>query len=84
MDLDRVTFLIFALISEIIRHCWAIPGLIDLSQSLSDKKYPEIEGSLRVEANIIQMKNPRGTTRYYTPCDLIPGYCDPRISVAID
>lgn len=84
MDLDRATFLIFALLSALIRSCIAIPGLIDLGQSLSDKQYPEVKGYFRVEANIIQMKNPRGTTRYYMPCDLIPGYCDPRITVAID
>ncbi|OQV15541.1 hypothetical protein BV898_10263 [Hypsibius exemplaris] len=65
--------------------CLAIPGLIDLGQSLSDKTiYPEIKGNFRIEANIISMENPRGTTWNYMPCDVVPGNCDPKITVAID
>ncbi|GAU88371.1 hypothetical protein RvY_01081 [Ramazzottius varieornatus] len=77
-----LTFLIVAVIfSEVV----AIPGLIDLGQSLSDTaKYPKVQGYFRIEANIIRLENPRGTTKNWFPCDLIPGSCDPKITAAID
>ncbi|OQV15540.1 hypothetical protein BV898_10262 [Hypsibius exemplaris] len=85
MDIDRANFLIFTLLGIILECCNAIPGPIDLGQALSDRsQYPQIKGYFRIEANIIQMLNPRGTTRMYLPCDVIPGRCDPKISVAID
>ncbi len=62
----------------------AIPGLIDLGQSLVDRKYPLIKGYFRIEAHIIRMENPRGTTKGFLPCDLVPGSCDPKITAAID
>lgn len=63
----------------------AIPGLIDLSQDAADAaRYPEVKGCFRIEALILTMQNPRGTTRHHMPCDLVPGSCDPKITGAID
>ena len=85
MDIERATFLLFTLLGVFLPFCRAIPGPIDLGQALSDRsKYPQVKGYFRIEANIIQMLNPRGTTWNYFPCDLIPGRCDPIITVAID
>ncbi|XP_055331186.1 uncharacterized protein LOC129583422 [Paramacrobiotus metropolitanus] len=65
--------------------CLGIPGVVDLSQSLMDKaRYPEIKGCYRIEALILTMQNPRGTTRNWMPCDLVPGSCNPKITGAID
>jgi hypothetical protein len=63
----------------------AIPGPIDLGQALADRaRYPQVKGYFRIEANIISMANPRGTTKNWMPCDLVPGSCDPKITAAID
>lgn len=77
-----LSLLVFGMIlSEVA----AIPGLIDLGQKLSDRaKFPEIRGHFRIEANIISLQNPRGTTKSMLPCDIIPGNCDLRVTTAID
>ena len=63
----------------------SIPGPVDLGQALADRaRYPQVKGYFRIEANIIHMANPRGTTKNWMPCDLIPGKCDPKITAAID
>jgi hypothetical protein len=77
-------FISLLLVVEWTMLVQAIPGLIDLGQSLADKKYPLIKGYFRIEANIIRMENPRGTTKSFMPCDLVPGSCDPKITAAID
>jgi len=77
--------LLVTILGIIVQQCQAIPGPVDLGQALSDRsKYPQVKGYFRVEANIIQMLNPRGTTWNFMPCDIIPGKCDPKITVAID
>lgn len=85
MDFDHATLLLLAIVGCIVRSSNAIPGPIDLSQALLDKsRYPMIKGYFRVEAQIIKMLNPRGTTWNYAPCDLVPLVCDPKIDAAID
>ena len=85
MDFKLGNVLLVALCGFFVKQSQAIPGPIDLGQALSDRtKYPQVTGFFRIEANIIKMLNPRGTTWNYLPCDLIPGRCDPTISVAID
>ncbi|XP_055331185.1 uncharacterized protein LOC129583421 [Paramacrobiotus metropolitanus] len=62
----------------------AIPGPWDLMQDALDLKNTKITGYFRIEALILTMQNPRGTTRRWMPCDLVAGKCDPLIKVAID
>lgn len=63
----------------------AIPGAVDIGQSAADRaRYPEVKGCFRIEALILTMANPRGTTRNWMPCDLVPGKCNPKITAAID
>ena len=58
----------------------AIPGPIDLMQDAMDRKYPEIKAPFRVEAHIIRLDNPRGTTKGWMPCDIFGGTCDPKVT----
>jgi len=75
----------FILLAVCVCFTQAIPGLVDHGQDLSDVfKFKKVSGYFRIEANIIRFENPRGTTRHYTPCDLVPGSCDPKITGVID
>ncbi|GAU88374.1 hypothetical protein RvY_01083 [Ramazzottius varieornatus] len=64
----------------------AIPGPIDLAQDAKDATtYPLIQGYFRVEARILSLENPRGTTRNMVPCDIArPGACDTQVFAVID
>lgn len=60
----------------------AIPGLLDLTQGLIDRQYPEIKAPFRVEVEVLRMDNPRQTTKGWMPCDFFSGTCDPKITGA--
>ncbi|OQV15539.1 hypothetical protein BV898_10261 [Hypsibius exemplaris] len=64
----------------------AIPGPVDLAQDARDTSmYNLVNGYFRIEARILRMENPRGTTRNMVPCDVLKvGKCDTKVSAAID
>lgn len=62
----------------------AIPGLIDLGQALADRSNPVCTGPFRIEAEIGELANPRGTTKGWMPCDFLGGKCDPKVTGVID
>lgn len=70
----------------LIQFASAIPGIIDLAQDAKDMStYNLVNGYFRIEARIIRMENPRGTTRNMVPCDLIRiGKCDTKVAAVID
>ena len=83
--LSLLIALVLVCLSQLMSVVQSIPGPVDLGQALADRaRYPQVKGYFRIEANIIHMANPRGTTKNWMPCDLIPGKCDPKITAAID
>ena len=75
-----------AVAAALLQLASAIPGPVDLAQDVKDTTlYNLVNGYFRVEARILRMENPRGTTRNMVPCDLLsPGKCDTKVSAAID
>lgn len=70
--------------ASLLNIAQAIPGPWDLSQDMMDLRKPKITGYFRIEALILKLDNPRGTTRKWMPCDVVSGKCDPIIDGAID
>ncbi|XP_055331113.1 uncharacterized protein LOC129583362 [Paramacrobiotus metropolitanus] len=63
----------------------AVPGPWDWLQDLWDLRNNKIQGYFRIEALILSMQNPKGTTRASLPCDFgNEGKCDPTIGATID
>lgn len=80
-------FNVFLVISMVLlQQVSAIPGPVDLAQDARDlSMYNAVNGYFRIEAKIIRMENPRGTTRNMVPCDLLRvGKCDTKVAAVID
>ena len=73
-------------LTAVFHTVFAIPGPFDLAQDAKDATtYPAVQGYFKVEARIVSMQNPRGTTRNMVPCDVVrPGACDTQVFATID